>query len=330
MKSFYKFSFLILSLLIINLSVFTESAKADNPNIQLLGPVVNNDPWPFDYPCGSTVQFGIGDVFEIYIDVTNTDYTCPVTLEYFPNNATPITFDPPLPMTSAPGATLKTHLIFSSDVVTSLTIQFRARDCHDTSYCYLAFDWVLPVELNSFVSVIHGNDVTLNWSTSSEENNERFDIERSISNSQDWSKVGSVQGSGNSSVPVSYSFNDRGLSSGSYSYRLKQVDFNGNYEYHNLNSEVNIGLPVKFELSQNYPNPFNPSTHIDFQIPNDGNVKLSIFDNSGKLVSVLSDGFRAAGYYTINFNATNLSSGIYFYRLESQNFSQVKKMSLIK
>ena len=330
MKSFYKFSFLVLSFLIINLSSLTETAKADNPNIQLLGAVVNNDPWPFDIPCGSTVQFAIEDVFEIYIDVTNTDYTCPVTLEYFPNNATPIVFDPPLPITSDPGATLKTHLIFTSNTPASLTIQLRARDCHDTSYCYLAFDWVLPVELNSFVSVIHGNDVTLNWSTSSEENNERFDIERSIKNSQDWNKVGSVQGSGNSSVPVSYSFSDRGLNSGSYSYRLKQIDYNGNFEYLNLSNAVAIGVPNKFSLAQNYPNPFNPTTTILYGVPNDGLITMKIYDINGKEIKTLVNEPKTAGYYTTVFNASGLSSGVYFYKLTSGNFVIAKKMVIMK
>lgn len=331
MRQFYKFSCLLFSLLFINLVTVTESVKADNPNIQLLGPVVNGDPWPFDYPCGSTVSFAIEDVFEIYIDVTNDDYTCPITLDYFLNPPTAsVLFDPPLPMTGSPGATLKTHLIFASNTETHFTLKLRARDCHDTSYCYLDFDWVLPVELTSFVSVIYKNDVTLKWITASETNNERFEIERSSGNSQQWNKVGTVPGFGNSSTPVSYSFNDNGLNAGNYNYRLKQIDFNGNSEFHNLNTEVVIGIPGNFDLSQNYPNPFNPVTQIDFQIPDAGIVNLSIYDNSGKLVSVLTDGFKPAGYYKALFNASDLSSGVYYYRLKSDNFSQVKKMMLIK
>ncbi|MBK6877987.1 MAG: hypothetical protein IPG99_16455 [Ignavibacteria bacterium] len=135
-------------------------------------------------------------------------------------------------------------------------------------------DGVLPVELSSFVSVISGNDVTLNWSTSSELNNSGFEIERSTNNQ--WMKVGFVAGNGTTSSANSYTFTDRNVNSGNYNYRLKQVDFNGNFEYFNLNSEVIIGVPSKFELSQNYPNPFNPSTRINYQLPNDGNVKISV------------------------------------------------------
>ncbi|MBK6506329.1 MAG: choice-of-anchor J domain-containing protein [Ignavibacteria bacterium] len=189
-------------------------------------------------------------------------------------------------------------------------------------------DGVLPVELSSFVSVISGNDVTLNWSTSSELNNSGFEIERSTNNQ--WMKVGFVAGNGTTSSANSYTFTDRNVNSGNYNYRLKQVDFNGNFEYFNLNSEVIIGVPSKFELSQNYPNPFNPSTRINYQLPNDGNVKISVFDNSGKEVMTLANGFKTAGYYSVDMNASALSSGVYFYHLTAGDFSAVKKMLLVK
>ena len=111
---------------------------------------------------------------------------------------------------------------------------------------------------------------------------------------------------------------------------MKQIDFNGNFEYFNLSNEVVIGLPGSFALSQNYPNPFNPSTRIDFQLPKDGNVNISVYDNSGKEVMTVVNEFKAAGYYTVNLNASALSSGIYFYKITSDNFSSVKKMMLVK
>jgi len=129
---------------------------------------------------------------------------------------------------------------------------------------------------------------------------------------------------------MNYTYTDKNLSSGNYNYRLKQIDFNGNFVYYNLGNEVIVNVPAKFSLNQNYPNPFNPSTKIDFEIPADGNVKLSVYDNSGKLVSVITNGFKAAGYYTVDFNASNLSSGVYFYKLESNTLSKVMKMSIIK
>ena len=88
------------------------------------------------------------------------------------------------------------------------------------------------------------------------------------------------------------------------------------------------------KLYQNLPNPFNPSTKIGFELPFDGNVKLSVYNNSGKLVSSISEGFKSAGYYTIDFNAVNLASGVYFYKMEySSNGStleKVMKMTVLK
>ncbi len=188
---------------------------------------------------------------------------------------------------------------------------------------------VLPVELASFTSLVSGRDVILNWTTTSETNNAGFDVERSSQNGV-WTSVGNVTGSGTSSTSQSYAFTDRGLNTGSYSYRLKQIDYNGNFEYFNLSNEVVIGVPEKFELTQNYPNPFNPSTKIGYQLPNDGVVKLSVYDNSGKEVMTLLNEFKSAGYYSVDLNASSLSSGLYYYRLTSGANSSVKKMLLVK
>jgi len=188
----------------------------------------------------------------------------------------------------------------------------------------------LPVELSSFISAVNGNDVTLNWSTVSESNNSGFDIERSVSGSTDWTKVGYSVGFGSSNTSHNYSFTNRNLSSGKYNYRLKQIDYNGNFEYHNLINEITIGVPVEFNLSQNYPNPFNPSTKIDFDIPNEGFVTLKIFNTSGIEVASLVNEIVTSGYHSINFNAVNLASGIYYYRLQTKDFTKVMKMALVK
>ncbi|HQY51459.1 MAG TPA: T9SS type A sorting domain-containing protein [Ignavibacteria bacterium] len=193
----------------------------------------------------------------------------------------------------------------------------------------VTWDDPLPVELNSFVSMVSEKNVTLSWTTSSEINNSGFDIERSSLNLE-WAKVGSVNGNGTTLETKNYIFTDKNLNSGVYNYRLKQIDYNGNFEYYNLENEVIIGLPNNFTLLQNYPNPFNPSTKIEFNIPADGNVKLSVYDINGKLVSVLTDGNKTAGYYTVDFNGSGLSSGIYFYKIEFNGISKVMKMSLLK
>ena len=191
----------------------------------------------------------------------------------------------------------------------------------------------LPVELTSFTSTVSGTDVNLNWATSKEINNSGFDIERSVI-AGEWTKVGNVTGNGTTNETKLYSFTDKNLASGKYNYRLKQIDYNGNYEYFNLSNEIEIGVPQKFDLAQNYPNPFNPSTKINFALPKDGNIVMSVFDNSGRLVSKVADGFRTAGYYTVDFSAANLSSGVYFYKLEfsgsGSEFTKTMKMTVLK
>ncbi|MBL8008600.1 MAG: T9SS type A sorting domain-containing protein [Ignavibacteria bacterium] len=198
-------------------------------------------------------------------------------------------------------------------------------------------DFPLPVELNSFVSSISGSNVTLNWSTSHEVNNSGFDIERSEVKGQingEWRKTGFVNGNGTTAENSFYEFTDRGLSQGKYNYRLKQTDYNGNFEYFNLSNEVIIGSPEKFRLSQNFPNPFNPSTKISFDLPFDAKVSLKVFDMTGREVASLVNEFRTSGYYTVNFNASDLSTGIYLYRITAdangKSFTSEKKMVLVK
>jgi hypothetical protein len=193
---------------------------------------------------------------------------------------------------------------------------------------------VLPVELASFTSSVNKNTVALAWSTARETNNQGFDIERAVVGTTDFSKVGYVAGNGTVTETKNYTYSDRVSAPGHYSYRLKQIDFNGNVEYFVLNGEVEVGIPSVYAVSQNYPNPFNPSTKIDYDIPYDGKVSILLYDISGREVGKLVNEVKTAGYYTVQFNASNLSSGMYFYRItatgNSQNFVQTKKMVLIK
>lgn len=187
-----------------------------------------------------------------------------------------------------------------------------------------------PVELTSFSTIVDGKNVNIYWSTNSEINNSGFDIERKLTASGEWMKIAFVAGYGTTSEPKDYSYSDKNLASGNYNYRLKQLDFNGNFEYFNLKNSVRVENPVKYELMQNYPNPFNPVTRIEYSIPKDANISLSIYDNSGKLIAVIDKGYKSAGYYSIEFNASGYSSGVYFYKLEADGYSKVMKMTLIK
>ena len=193
----------------------------------------------------------------------------------------------------------------------------------------------LPIELLSFsASVTSGNSVKLIWRTATEVNNYGFDIERT-SGSSGWTKIGFVAGSGNSNSPKEYYFTDNNPTGGSsLSYRLKQIDVDGSYQYYD---PVTVSLAVSSDpqLLQNSPNPFNPSTTIKFYIPNTSDVSIKIYDIMGREVVTLINQQTTAGYHNVYWNGKNsrgenVASGVYLYRLTAGNFSETKKMNLLK
>jgi hypothetical protein len=189
----------------------------------------------------------------------------------------------------------------------------------------------MPVEMVTFSASVNKTSVTLSWQTSSELNNRGFEVYRSGKNTNtDWTKAGFVIGSGTKNTPSHYTYSDEQLSAGKYYYRLKQIDYNGNFEYHALNQVVEIGVPNKFALRQNYPNPFNPTTKICFDLPQDENVLLSVYDLRGSKVRDILNEKKQAGYYELNFDGNGLSSGIYIVTLKSGNFNSTKRMILLK
>jgi hypothetical protein len=212
-------------------------------------------------------------------------------------------------------------------------LRYMKRNCDNTYAVYCEYlvtvDFVHPVEMSSFVSSTSNNNIHLSWATASELNNSGFDIERSTDKIV-WSRLAFVEGNGTLNVPSEYRYIDKNLATGKYNYRLKQIDFNGNFEYFELPEAVTIGVPDKFFLEQNYPNPFNPVTTIAYGIPEAGNVKLKVFDMSGKEIKTLINEFKDAGYYTAKFDASGLASGAYVYRIESGNFVSVMKMVFLK
>ena len=134
---------------------------------------------------------------------------------------------------------------------------------------------------------------------------------------------------GTSTEPISYSFEDRLQTAGTYSYRLKQIDFDGSYEYSN-EIYVTLSIPAEFKLAQNYPNPFNPSTTIEFSIPNNALVTLKVYNPIGEEVAVLVNGELPAGSHSIKFNASGLASGIYIVKMTAGSYSNVIKMNLLR
>jgi hypothetical protein len=191
----------------------------------------------------------------------------------------------------------------------------------------------VPVELASFNSSVNGNDVVLSWSTVSETNNSGFEIEKQVVSGEhgagEWEVIGFINGSGTTTETQFYNFTDNDVKPGNYFYRLKQIDFDGTFEY-SQEIEVEIFAPAVFKLEQNYPNPFNPATIISYQLPVNTNVKLVIYDLLGKQAATLVDEFKPAGKHEIEFDASGLSSGVYFYVLSAEEFNFTRKLIFIK
>lgn len=189
----------------------------------------------------------------------------------------------------------------------------------------------IPVELISFSASILENDVTLIWQTSTETNNSGFDIEKSIDN-KNFIKAGFVSGNGTTTEKQNYSFVDEINKSikGKIQYRLKQLDFDGTFQYLNT-IEIDVDLlPKEFALFQNYPNPFNPETTIRYQLPKNQFVILKVYDLLGGEIAVLVNENKDAGSYEIIFDASKIPTGVYFYSINTGDFKQIKKMILMK
>jgi hypothetical protein len=190
---------------------------------------------------------------------------------------------------------------------------------------------IVPVELISFSAEVSGNEVNLSWATASEVNNYGFEIFRKREE-DDFTLIGFVKGYGTASFENSYSFIDDDLIHGKYFYKLVQIDFDGTRKEYDAVEVLVDNIPSDFYLQQNYPNPFNPSTKIKFGIA--GNkaefVTIKVYDLLGSEIMTLLNEEKSPGSHEIEFNAGNISSGIYFYKISAGAFSQTKKMIIIK
>lgn len=189
----------------------------------------------------------------------------------------------------------------------------------------------VPVELVSFNASVINNQIILNWQTSTETNNRGFTLERKLNSG--WQNVSFIQGNGTTTRTSQYNFVDNTVPqdySGKINYRLNQIDYNGTNHYSNT-IEINYTGLNSFALLQNYPNPFNPTTLISYNLPKNGMVVLKVYDALGREVKTLVNGFQQAGTHSVSFDAFNLSSGIYYYKMEAENnFSSIKKMILLR
>jgi hypothetical protein len=206
-------------------------------------------------------------------------------------------------------------------------------DLNQTYYIASKSGSPLPVELTSYTAEIAEKSVELKWKTATETNNYGFEIQRSDVSPQQsgniWSKIGFVEGNGTTNAPKSYSFIDKSAN-GKTSYRLKQIDRDGKFEYSQTVEVTAASTPKEFALEQNYPNPFNPTTAISYQLSAFSFTTLKIYDAIGREVATLVNEVKEAGSYSAQFDGTKLSSGLYFYKLTTNQFSSIRKMLLLK
>ncbi len=291
---------------------------------------------------GSTVSnsYSTGSVVSPSFDVgglVGRNYSCPAVSNGFWDTETS-------GRTSSAGGTGKTTVLMKTNTTfTNAGWDYtNVWEMIGTNYPRLKDipETALPVELTSFTANVINNKFRLNWQTETEVNNYGFEIEKHEKanvKSEEWEKVGFVNGHGNSNSPKTYSFTDKDILSGTYFYRLKQIDTDGKFEY-SKEVEVTINnVPTKFELKQNYPNPFNPVTSIQYAVDSKQYVTLKVYDILGRDVATLVNEVKEAGKYELNFDAKQLPSGIYFYKLQAgpstgsgQVYSQTKKMTLLR
>jgi hypothetical protein len=200
-----------------------------------------------------------------------------------------------------------------------------------------AIENALPVELTSFTAVAKGKNIELVWSTATELNNHGFEVERrvlenrslKVNGSLEWNKISFVAGNGTSNNAHSYTYTDASIN-GTIAYRIKQIDNDGKFVYSNVVEATITNTPAEFGLMQNYPNPFNPTTNFSYALPTASHVTLKVYDIIGNEVATLVNGTQEAGVQHVQFNASKLSSGMYFYTINAGGFTATKKLLLLK
>jgi len=197
-------------------------------------------------------------------------------------------------------------------------------------------DASLPVELSSFTATADGAGIILRWVTESEANNLGFHIYRALSKDGVYNRINAelIRGAGTSTVRHVYTFTDPDVVSGlTYWYKLEDVALDGSTGMHGPVSaclEIDVPRPRRFALFQNYPNPFNPITVIPYDLPEAGDVKLTIYTITGRRVATPVSGHQQAGHHRAVWDGTGFANGIYLYRLEAGNFVETRRMLLLK
>ena len=255
-----------------------------------------------------------------------------------------------LPLNIAAGATANLQVLFTVDAVGafSLDMDMINDDADENPYDIQVNGNGMPLKaivLVSFSAEVSQAGVYITWTTETEANNAGFNIYRSQQEDGEYIKINDtiITAQGDDTTGAEYSLTDMPEQSGTYYYKLQDVNINGQTRFHgpiqvagvtSVEDESAIN-PGKYQLFQNHPNPFNPNTEIRFTIPNAGHVSIKIYDMNGKLVKNLVSEQKAAGVYSISWdgqdkNGFKVTSGVYFYRINAGEFTMSKKMILMK
>ena len=325
-----------------------------NPNAQVSGSGINVNGSPFNTPIitqneiygnwwgitiqnGTTVQAGPNPNLG---NIENADTTDDGLNVFYGNIQGTDTFDVYSNCTNDIYAQNNDWRVYDSTLIETHVYHKVDNNLHGLIK-FMPFSNSIPVELTSFTASVVDGNVVLNWVTVTELNNSGFEVQKGNHTSTslsvtEWESIGFVNGNGTSTETHNYSFADESPVAGKSYYRLKQIDFDGSFEYSNV-IEVEVVLPIQFSLEQNYPNPFNPSTKIKYSIPNvtlsgveGSRVIVKVFGVLGNEVETLVNEEKPAGTYEIDFNASKLSSGVYFYQLQAGSFVETKKMILLR
>jgi hypothetical protein len=280
--------------------------------------------WKFNPGVGTVTYTVAGSGVTATITVTATTITVSGTSNNTNNAADAITISGIQVQADDGSITTPANIVMTSTTGTA----FTGVTLNSTNFGTLSSDGTVPVELTTFNALAKGKGIELTWKTATEVNNAGFEVQKNVNGT--WNKIAFVEGNGTSNTPHQYSYIDADAV-GTVSYRLKQIDRDGQFEYSSV-VEANAGFTAAdYKLGQNYPNPFNPTTNITFVMQNSENVTVKVYNLVGQEVATLFNGVAEANkMYTLNFDASKLSAGTYFYALHSASRNEVKKMSLIK
>jgi hypothetical protein len=309
---------------------------------------------PINLVCRNTIFSSRGSNASIFL-ANSVNRTFEYNLYYFPNSSTVLIhggssydasnvtdigvgniYGNPLFESPAFGTTGNYHIRDGSPAINNGTsIGAPSKDLENRNRplngfyeigCYES-DFAVPVELLTFTATANNQCVELCWETCTESNNCGFEIQKGRTRNS-FTKIGFVCGKGTTIINQEYHFIDNDVRQGNFFYRLKQIDYNGSITYSNVVSVI-MNSAGKFNLGQNYPNPFNSKTNIPISISKKTFVHITLYDIQGYERKIIANKIFKPGNYEINFNASGLNSGIYFYKLSAGGFYFVKKMMII-